>query len=321
MPVLEISHVFLAPPPWEDPSLFAQQIISGISTGSLFAILALAIVMIYRSTSVLNFAQGEMALFTTFIVWSFLTDFWDLGFTLSFWPAFLVVIAIAAVIGALLELFVLRPVEQAPVLNSLIVTLGLFTIFNGLTLYVWGADPRSFGPFSVFKGEAVCAGDVCIGRLSIGVLVATGLIMVVLYLLFSRTKLGLGMRATAQNRLASQLVGIPVGRMLTAGWAVSAAVGAVAGVLVAQDTALTVSPSPLFSVLLYAFAGAVLGGLDSPVGAVVGGLTVGVMKNLASVYVPADVGNVDVTLAFATIVIVLMLRPEGLFGRPAQRRV
>ena len=309
-----LSPVFLAAPPWEDPSLFAQQVISGISSGSLFAILGLAIVMIYRSTSVLNFAQGEMALFTTFLTWSFLTR-------MDFWPAFLLAILVAAVLGGALERFVLRPVEQAPVLNSLIVTLGLFTIFNGLVLYIWGADPKNFGPFSVFKGDAVCAGDVCIGRLSIGVLVVTVVIMAGLYVLFAHTKVGLGMRATAQNRLASQLVGIPVGRMLTAGWALSAAVGAVAGVLVAQDTALTVSPSPLFSVLLYAFAGAVLGGLDSPVGAVVGGLTVGVVKNLGSVYVPADVGNVDVSLAFALIVIVLMVRPAGLFGRPAQRRV
>lgn len=312
--LLHVAPLFLdgPPPPWDDPSLFSQQIISGIASGSLFAILALAIVMIYRSTSVLNFAQGELALFTTFISWSFMTR-------MDFWPAFFLAILVAAAIGAALERFVLRPVELAAPLNSLIVTLGLFTIFNGLALYIWGPSPKGYGPFSVFKGTPYCAGDVCIGRLNVGVLIVTFLIMTALYLLFQHTRIGLAMRATAQNRLASQLVGIPVGRMLTLGWALSAAIGAVAGVLVAQGLSLTTST--MFAVLLYAFAGAVLGGLDSPLGAVIGGLAVGIIKNMASTYVPSDVGSVDVTVAFALIVFVLMLRPEGVFGRPQQRRV
>ena len=313
MMLFDLAPVFLdAPSPWDDPSLFAQQAISGIASGSLFAILALAIVMIYRSTSVLNFAQGEMAMFSTFITWSFLTR-------MDFWPAFILAILVAAAIGAALERFVLRPVEQAPVLNSLIVTLGLFTIFNGLALYIWGPLPKAFGPFSVFSGDPFCAGEVCIGRTNVGVLVVTFVIMVALYTLFQYTRIGLAMRATAHNRLASQLVGIPVGRMLTIGWGLSAGVGAIAGVLVAQGLSLTTST--MFSVLLYAFAGAVLGGLDSPIGAVIGGLAVGVIKNMASTYVPPDIGSVDVTVAFAVIVFVLMLRPEGLLGRPAQRRV
>jgi len=312
MMLLHIAPVFLAQPPWEDPSLFAQQAISGIASGSLFALLALAIVMIYRSTSVLNFGQGELAMFTTFISWSFMTR-------MDFWPAFFLAILVAAAIGAALERFVLRPVEEAPPLNSLIVTLGLFTIFNGLALYIWGPLPKAFGPFSFFSGTPYCAGEVCIGRLNVGVLLITFVIMAALYLLFQRTRIGLGMRATANNRLASQLVGIPVGRMLTIGWGLAAAIGAVAGVFVAQGLSLTTFT--MFSVLLYAFAGAVLGGLDSPVGAVVGGLTVGIVKNMASTYVPPDIGSVDVTVAFALIVFVLMLRPEGLFGRPAQRRV
>lgn len=307
-----LAPVFLVAPPWEDPSLFAQQALSGIASGSLFAILALAIVMIYRSTSVLNFGQGELAMFTTFISWSFMTR-------MDFWPAFLLAILVAAAIGGALERFVLRPVEEAPVLNSLIVTLGLFTIFNGLALYIWGPLPKGFGPFSVFKGAPYCAGEVCIGRLNVGVLIVTFVIMVALYILFQHTRLGLGMRATSHNRLASQLVGVPVGRMLTIGWALSAGIGAIAGVFVAQGLSLTTST--MFAVLLYAFAGAVLGGLDSPVGAVIGGLTVGIVKNMASTYVPPEVGSVDVTVAFAMIVLVLMLRPEGLLGRPAQRRV
>jgi branched-chain amino acid transport system permease protein len=291
---------------------FAQQTLSGIASGSLFAILALAIVLIYRSTSVLNFAQGEMAMFTTFIAWSFMTR-------MDFWLAFALAILVSAAIGAALERLVLRPVEHAPALNSVIVTLGLFTIFNGLALWIWGAQPKGFGPFSVFKGDPICTADVCIGRLNVGILVVSFIVMALLYVLFQRTRLGLAMRATAENRLASQLVGIPVGNMLTLGWALSAGVGAVAGVLVAQSVSLTTSS--LFAILLYAFAAAVLGGLNSPPGAIAGGLIIGVSKNWAATYVPSEVGNVDLTLAFAMIVTVLMIRPTGLFGRPPARRV
>jgi branched-chain amino acid transport system permease protein len=306
------SPVMLAAAPWEDPSLFAQQVISGIASGSLFAILALALVLIYRSTSVLNFAQGEMAMFTTFIAWTFMTR-------MDFWLAFFLGLLVAAAIGAALERLVLRPVEEAPVLNAVIVTLGLFTLFNGLALWIWGSQPKGFGPFSIFKGSPFCAGEVCIGRLNVGILVVAVIIMALLFVLFQRTRLGLAMRATAQNRIASRLVGIPVGRMLSIGWGLSAAVGAVAGVLVAQNLGLT--NFTLFPVLLFAFAAAVLGGLDSPVGAVFGGLAIGVIKNLAGTYVPSDVGNVDTALAFAVIVLVLMVRPTGLFGRRVVRRV
>ncbi|MCH8994520.1 MAG: branched-chain amino acid ABC transporter permease [Chloroflexi bacterium] len=319
----------LTAPPWEDPELLAQQVISGIASGSLFAILALAIVLIYRSTSVLNFAQGEMAMFSTFIAWTFMTR-------MDFWLAFLLAILVAAAIGAALERLVLRPVERAAPLNSLIVTLGLFTGFNGLALWIWGPLPKGFGPFSLFegfpliggalesafpffRGSAYCVSDVCIGRLNVGVLIVATIVMAGLYLLFQRTRVGLAMRATAQNPLASQLAGIPVGNMLTLGWGLSAGVGAIAGVLVAQSVSLTTGS--LFVILLYAFAAAVLGGLDSPVGAVVGGLTIGVTKNLAATYVPSEVGNVDVAIAFAVIVVVLMIRPAGLFGRPPPRRV
>jgi branched-chain amino acid transport system permease protein len=295
-----------------DVEEFLQQFLSGVASGSVFAILALAIVLIYRSTGILNFAQGEMAMFTTFICWSFMTR-------MEFWPAFFLTILVAAFIGGALERFVLRRVEGGPPLNSLIVTLGLFTFFNGLALYIWGPLPKAFGPFSVFNGDAICSGDVCIGRLNVGILVVAFIVTALLYVLFQRTKLGLAMRATAENRLASQLVGIPIGNMLTLGWALSAAVGAVAGVMVTQSVSLTTSS--LFAVLLYAFAAAVLGGLDSPLGAIIGGITVGVAKNMAATYVPSDVGSVDVVLAFAMIVIVLMIRPTGLLGRPPARRV
>lgn len=297
---------------------FAQAIVTGTSTGSLFAILALALVLIYRSTEVLNFAQGEMAMFTTFIAWTFMES-------MGFLAAFLLTILVALALGAALERLVLRHVEEAPVLNAVIVTLGLFTFFNGLVLWIWGPLPKGFGPFSIvegaplFRGGAVCAGEVCIGRLSIGILTMAVIIMFLLFLLFQRTRLGLAMRAAAQNRTASRLVGIPVGRMLSVGWGLSAAVGAVAGVLVAQNLGL--STGLMTSILLFAFAAAVLGGLDSPVGAIVGGLTIGIVRALTVAYVPTSVGSIDLTVAFLVIILVLMVRPTGLFGRPAIRRV
>ena len=293
--------------------LFLQQLISGIASGSLFAILALAIVLVYRSTGTLNFAQGQMAMFTTFIAWSVL------GTALGFWPAFFLALLAAMVMGALVERLIMRRIEGTSELNSLIVALGLFLIFDGLAFYIWGGLPRGFGPFSVFSGSASCAGGICIGRLSLGILAVSVIIMVFLYLLFQRTGFGLAMRATAQNRLASRLVGIPVGRMLSTGWALGAGVGAVAGILVAQNLGL--DTNTMFSVLLFALVAAVLGGLDSPVGAVVGGLTLGVVKNLAGTYVPSSVGGTDLTIALGIIVLVLMVRPTGIFGRLPQRRV
>ena len=288
---------------------FTQQVLSGIASGSVFAILALSLVMIYRSTSILNFGQGEMALFSTFIAWTFLT-------TMDFWLAFFLALVVAAVMGAALERFVLRPVEEAAVLNAVIVTLGLFTVFSSLSLTVWGSLPKSFGPFSVFKGPAIDLGPASIGRSNLGILVAAVIVTALLFLLFQHTKVGLAMRAVSQNRQASRLVGIRVGQILSIGWGLSAALGAVAGVLVAQTSGLSLSL--MFDVLLYAMAAAVLGGLDSPLGAIVGGLAIGIVKNMAGTYI--DPG-VDVTVAFLIIVLVLMIRPTGIFGRQVLKRV
>jgi branched-chain amino acid transport system permease protein len=265
--------------------------------------------MIYRSTDVLNFAQGEMALFSTFVAWTFLTR-------MDFWPAFFLSLVVAAAMGAALERFVLRRVEEAPVLNAVIVTLGLFTVFQGLSLTVWGSLPKSFGPFSVFKGPPVDIGPASIGQANVGILNSGVNITVLLYFLFQQTKVGLAMRAVAQNRTASRLVGIRVGQMLSLGWGLAAAVGAVAGVLVGQTSGLSLGL--MFNVLLFAFAAAVLGGLDSPVGAIVGGLSIGIIKNLAGTYI--DPG-VDATVAFMVIVLVLMVRPTGIFGQRVLKRV
>ena len=289
---------------------FIQQVATGLSTGSLYAILALAIVLIYRSTSVVNFAQGEMAMFTTFIAWSCIN--WEI----PFWGAFFLTLLIAFLLGALIELTIMRPVENAPPLNSIIITLGLFTLLGSLALRIWQGQPKAFLSPEVFSGAPLKLGPAVISRPNIGVFCMAILIMIAIYLLFSRTKIGLAMRAAAQNRVASELVGIRVGRMLALGWGLSAVVGAAAGMLLAPTIFL--SPSMMQGVLLFAFAAAVLGGLDSPVGAIVGGLMLGVVQNLAGTYIDS---KIDITVAFVVIIAVLLVRPKGLFGKQTMARV
>ena len=291
---------------------FVQQFATGLSTGSVYAVVALAIVLIYRSTSVVNFAQGEMAMFSTFIAWSLLTR-------LDFWPAFFLALLVSGLMGAMLERVVLRPVEEAPVLNSVIVTLGLFTVFNSVALWRWGGVPKPFPSPEVFRGAPLDIGPAVISRLNIGIFCMALVIMAVLFVFLNYTKLGLAMRATAQNPTAARMVGIRVGRMLTLGWTLSAAVGGVAGILLAPILAL--QPSMMFGVLIFAFAAAVLGGLDSLPGAILGGLTLGVAQNLAGTYLSPHTGSIDITVAFAVIVLVLLVRPTGLLGRRVIRRV
>jgi len=288
----------------------AQQIVTGISIGSIYAIVALAIVLIYRSTGIVNFAQGEIAMFTTFISWTFLLR-------MDFWWALLLAVLVAFVIGGALEVLVMRPVERAAPLNSIVVTLGLLAIFNSLALWRYGSLPKPFPKPEVFTGAPLEVGTVTISRLNVGILAMAVLIMLALFLLFNYTKVGLAMRATAQNATASQLVGINTSRMLALGWGLAAAVGAVAGMLTAATPA-GLSVDMMFAILLFAFAGAVLGGLDSPGGAIVGGLSVGILQALAGTYISSQV---DITVAFAIIVAVLVVKPTGVFGRPIVRRV
>jgi branched-chain amino acid transport system permease protein len=295
-----------------DVEEFVQQLATGLATGSVYAALALAIVLIYQTTSVTNFAQGEMATFGTFVAWSLMLQ-------LDYWPAFLLAVLVSAFMGAVLEFVVLRRVEDAPVLNSVIVTLGLFTFLNSFTLWRWGGIPKAFPSPAVFSGAPLSVGEITISRLNIGIFCMTVLIMIALFLFLNYTKQGLAMRATAQNPVAARLVGIPVGRMLTLGWALAAAVGAVGGMLLAPILAL--QPSMMFGVLIFAFAAAVLGGLNSLPGAIVGGLILGVVQNMAGTYLSPHTGSIDVTVAFALIVLVLVIRPAGLLGHERIRRV
>ena len=290
---------------------FWQQVVAGLASGGIYASLALAIVLIYRSTGVINFAQGEMATFTTFIAWSLMNR------GLSFWVAFPIVLAIAFAGGVTIERVLIRPVENAPVLTIVIITLGLALLLNGLMSIIWGGENRQFrGPFST---RTIDVGGVPISVQDIGIVVVSIALVGVLALFFSYTKLGLALRAAAVNPDSSRLVGVRVGWMFALGWGIAAVLGAVAGMMIAPVVFL--DPNMMQTILLYAFAAAVLGGLDSPLGAVVGGILLGVTITLLGRYVGFIGSTLKLPVALLLILILLLVRPGGLFGRVAVRRV
>jgi branched-chain amino acid transport system permease protein len=288
---------------------FAQQLVGGLALGAVYASLALALVLIHRTTHVVNFAQGEMALFTTFIALS-------LNNHMGYWPAFALTLAVAFAGGVLIERLVIRPVENASPLTVIMVTIALFVILNGLAAWIWGADTRNFpSPFS----GVVEVGGVTLSKHELGVIGITLLVLALLWAFFRFTRLGLAMRAAAVGPTASRLLGVRVGWMLALGWGFAAVLGAVSGMLVAPIVFL--DPTMMQAVLIYAFAAAVLGGIDSPLGAVVGGLSLGVTINLIGTYVDLVTPELELPVAFAVLIGVLVLRPAGLFGRAAVRRV
>jgi branched-chain amino acid transport system permease protein len=288
---------------------FLQQVLSGLATGGIFASLALALVLIYNAMGLVNFAQGEMAMFATFIAFTLI----DRG--MNYWIAFPLTLAIAFAGGVLIQRAVIRPVERAPVLTLVIVTLGLATLINGMAGFLFGYVPRSFP--SPFSSTTVNILGAVASYQDLGVMAVSGVVLVLVYLLLQRTTLGLAMRAASHHPDASRLLGIRVSWMLALGWGLASAVGAVSGIMAAPI--LLLQPNMMQTVIIYAFAAAVLGGIESPLGAVVGGLIMGVAVNLAGAYLVG--GDLELAVALAIIIGVLVLKPNGLFGRAHVRRV
>jgi len=295
-----------------DWTQLAQQTVIGLSSGGTWALLALAIVLIYRSTGVINFAQGEMAMFSVFIAWSLVNH------GLVFWAAFFLTIAISFGGGIAVERIVIRPVEAAPVLTVVIVTLGLLFVVDGVSKIFWSPERRTIP--NAFSTRPINVAGVAFSIQDLGNIAVSLGVVVLLGLLFRYTKLGLALRAAAVNPQESRLLGVRVSWMLALGWGLAAAMGAVSGMLTAPALA-SFDQNLMQPVLLYALAGAVLGGLESPIGAVVGSLLLGVFVNLVGTYV-GWVGN-DLRLPVALVIIlgVLLVKPSGLFGRTAVRRV
>ena len=285
-----------------------HQIVSGLANGCIYGSLALALVMIYQSTHHINFAQGEMATFSTFIAWALIQAGWP------YWAAFATTVAISFAGGLLLQRLVLRQVEKAPVLTNVIVFIGLLLIFNALSGWIFEHTLKSFpSPFpkdSVLASRYVSAHELGSAAVMLGVLG-------VLFVFFRLTPLGLAMRAAAQNPDSARLVGIRVSWMLALGWGLAAAIGSVAGMMIAPVVFL--DPNMMTGILLYGFAAALLGGIDSPLGAVVGGFVVGVLENLLGAYVIGT--ELKLSVALVLIVATLTLRPNGLFGKTVVSRV
>jgi branched-chain amino acid transport system permease protein len=285
-----------------------HQLASGLALGGVYAITALALVMIFQATQLVNFAQGEMAMFSTYVAWALLQNGW------SYWSAFGTAVALSFVGGVAVERIVVRPFANAPVLASVIVFIGLGFIFNALAGFFFGYSVQSFD--SPFEGRP-WFGNRFMSAHESGSIVVSLVVLALVFGFFRFTPLGLAMRAAAQNPASARLVGVRVGWMLALGWGLAAAIGAVAGMMAAPIVYL--DPNMMGGVLLYAFAGAVLGGIDNPWGAVFGGFAVGVFENVLGAYVVGE--EVKLSVALVIIIGVLVARPSGLFGRRIVARV
>jgi branched-chain amino acid transport system permease protein len=286
-----------------------HQVLAGLATGGIYASLALALVMIYQATDLVNFAQGEMAMFCTYIAWSLMNA------GLGYWPAFALTLGFGFVLGVVIERLVIRPVgKQGSVLSVVVVFIGLLVILNSTAGWIYSYTIMPFpSPFPA----SWAIGHGLMSPHEVGSIGITLVVLALLYVFFRFTPLGLAMRAAAQNPESSRLVGIRVGWMLALGWGLAAAIGSVAGMMIAPIVYL--DPNMMGGILLYAFAGALLGGISSPGGAVIGGFVMGVLENLLGAFV---IGN-ELKLAVALVLIigVLLVRPSGFFGRVQVTRV
>jgi len=289
--------------------LLLHQVMAGLATGGIYACMALAVVMIFQAIDHLNFAQGEMAMFSTFIAWQVMQ--WGQ----PYWIAFIAAVVLSFIGGVLIERVLFKPIHNAPVLSSLVAFIALFSILNSAAGYLWDYTIKTFP--TPFGHKPLLAGLA--DTHEVGMIGVTLGLLGLLYAFFRGTRLGLAMRAAAANPESARLVGIRVGWMTALGWGMAASIGAVAGILIAPVVFL--EPNMMLGVLLYGFAGAVLGGLTSPGGAVLGGFAVGVIENLAGTFIPYVGRELKLTIALILIVAVLMVRPSGLFGRSVVSRV
>jgi branched-chain amino acid transport system permease protein len=293
---------------------FVQQVVAGLGDGAIYAALALALVLIYRATHVINFAQGEMGMFSTYIAWSLITHH-----GLSFWPAFAITLGVSFLGGVGIHQAVIRPLQRAGELTVVMATIALLVILNGLASWIWQPDEKVLQ--TPFIGGTWSIGNVAIPQQSVYDLVVVFVCVIALWALFNHTKLGLALRASAVDAGASRLLGVRVAWMLSIGWGLAAVLSAVAGVL-AASAFFVFTPAYMQVVIIYGFAAAVLGGIDSPVGAVIGGLALGVTINLLGTYLPGQISpDMRLPAALAILLLVIVLRPAGLMGRTIVRRV
>lgn len=284
--------------------LLLQQLTDGIAWGALYGALALSLVLVYRASGIVNFAQGEMAMFSAFGSWQFYQ--WGLPLIV----AIIVSMALAFIAGMLIERTLIRPLANSSHLTLIIITLGIMLVINAGAAWIWGHDARLYPVIS--EGAPVSIWSAVISRQALTIIGAVVVVAFVLYVLFQHTRTGLHIRAAVSNSVSARLLAIPVNRMLALSWGLAAAIGALVASLAAPQ--LVLQPSMFSATLIYAFAAAILGGLTSPIGALVGGLIVGISENLAGTYLPGIGNDFKQAIALAIIMAVLFLKPEGLFG-------
>ena len=292
---------------------FLQFTLSGVVFGMIYAAIALSLVLIWRGTRLLNYAQGGMAMFTTYVAIEVVYR------TGSYWAGFVVALAAGAVLGAVCQLTVIRPTMNKPPLNAVIVTIGLLILLEGLAGILFGGQPRSFPAAFSITGLRIGATPIGVSRFDVFVVAAVLFTTLVLAVAFKYTSAGLRMRAAAFNATIARLSGIRVARVLTVGWALAGVLGALAGVLVSPSTFL--DPNSMDTIFVFGFTAAVIGGLDSPAGAVVGGLLLGIALSYVAGYLGSKGSNLTSLVAFGILILVLMVRPDGLFSTTAVRRV
>ncbi|MEQ6897010.1 branched-chain amino acid ABC transporter permease [Microbacterium sp. KR10-403] len=290
---------------------FIQLVVDGLSTGSIYAALALAIVLVNQATGLVNFAQGGMAVLSAYIAW------WLTGLGVPLILAILITVVVSFVLGAVIERYLMRRFERGDPDTAVVVTIGLLTLITGLCGWLWTYNNQQFA--SLFSLNTIQFAGASISVRSLGTIVVIVVMMVLLQALFLGTKLGLALRAVAVNPQSASFSGLPVGRLLMVGWGLAAVLGAVAGALVAPQLSLT--PGMMDTALVYALAAVILGGISSPIGVVVAAWLIGVLENLAAVYVPFIGYDLKVAVPFLLIFVVLIVRPQGLFGRKSVVRV
>ncbi|GAB3255386.1 branched-chain amino acid ABC transporter permease [Arthrobacter pigmenti] len=292
-------------------SIFLQLVVDGLANGAIYAALALAIVLVHRATGMINFAQGAMAVFSTFLGWVM----WQAGMPAP--VAVLLTIVLSMLMGAVVERLLIRRFERGSQHTAVIVTVGLLVLFTGLAGLFWGYTSVEFPslfPLGTFK-----IGGAFVSYQSLGNILVLLLVVLGFQLLFKKTKLGLALRAVADNPESSSLSGVPVGNLLMVGWGLAAALGALAGALIAPKVFL--DPHMLDQVLVYALAAAILGGLNSPLGAVVAAGLIGIVENLAGAYIDIIGDDLKIAVPLIAMFIVLLVRPQGLFGQKELVRV
>ncbi len=291
--------------------LFLQYFVSGLSTGSIYALVALGLSLVYRSTRILNFAHGDLAAFGTFVAFTLL------GLQLAFLITFPLAIAGGAVLAMAFYFLILVPAQRrnATILGQIILTLGLGLILQGLISYLWGTDTKTLA-FPLSDSRVWNIGGVVVSELGLWTFILGLAMSCLLYLLVQKTRLGVAMRATSENLPAAQTLGIPTRRVLALAWGLAASLGVAAGLFLAP--ALLLDPFFMLEPFLKGFAAAILGGLQSLPGAILGGLILGVAESLAGGYVSIALKN---TLAFLIIIVILLVKPEGLLGEEFKERV